>query len=274
LKESLHSGSKTGFDTNDTRATTSFIPMKHALRMAALSLSIIIAAACGSSGPTTDASAFKYEYFFTYVKKSDYENVRKALRNGFRIDQCDYAGKQAIHWAVINNDGRMMLLLLDHGADINARNRDGDTPLFLFLRFGTERHDDEMIRSLLRNGADVNAKNNAGQTPLHQAAMWGTFERAAVLVRNGAHVNARDHSGNTPLHMAARWGGRSRIAALLLENGAEVNPRGELFTTPLRQAILSGDEKTIALLKERGAEDFGVIPVRMHKALRNLFFLR
>jgi len=229
---------------------------------------------CCSSIQGTDESAFKYEYFFKYVNDSNYEKVKGELQKGFRVDQRNYAGRQAIHMAVVHRDVPMIELLLDFGADINARLRGGNTPLHIFQVFGLDHSDGDTFIFLIRHGADVNAKNMKGQTPLHLAAANGIFAWSSCLVQNGADVNARDNQGNTPLHMASKWGGRSRIVELLLDHGAELNLKGELYTTPLRLAILSGDEKTIRLLKERGARDFGIVPVSVHRFFRWLFFLR
>jgi len=64
-------------------------------------------------------------------------------------------------------------------------------------------HDEEyidIVEMLLIHGANVNAKNNKGVTPLHIAVLLGAVKIAEMLIKYGAYMNARDDEGNTPLH--------------------------------------------------------------------------
>jgi len=58
---------------------------------------------------------------------------------------------------------------------------------------------------LLAKGADVDAKDGSGQTPLHVASSLETKRVPELLIAKGANVNARDNRGNTPLHLAAPY---------------------------------------------------------------------
>jgi ankyrin len=64
------------------------------------------------------------------------------------------------------------------------------------------RREVTVARLLIEVGADVNARNSAGATPLHEAARRGRLALAALLLEKGANVNARDLSQHTPLHYA------------------------------------------------------------------------
>jgi len=78
---------------------------------------------------------------------------------------------------------------------------------------------------LIDLGADINAKGRHNWTPLHIAAYEGSVDIAHILIRKGADINAGDENNCTPLFFAVR--GRDpecdEIAELLLANGAKVD---------------------------------------------------
>ncbi len=75
-------------------------------------------------------------------------------------------------------------LLLENGADVNARNVTGMTPLHWAVYLGFQ--DDDVIELLLEAGADVNAKTKEGQTPVDLAGELGNEEVVELLKKPGA----------------------------------------------------------------------------------------
>jgi cytohesin len=108
-----------------------------------------------------------------------------------------------------------------------------------------EKGDIEAVKQHLAAGADVNAKDEEGLTPLHLAAGRGHKKIVELLIAKDADVNAKlAVEGETPLHLAA-WDGHKEIAELLIAKGADVNVRdkgsGRLVghgRTPIDLAIL------------------------------------
>ena len=90
----------------------------------------------------------------------------------------------------------------------------------------------------LEAGADVNARNPGGFTPLH-LAFENTDNPAVirVLIEAGADVNARNPGGFTPLHLAARYTDDATLIWILADAGADVNAKAESGATPLRAAV-------------------------------------
>lgn len=92
---------------------------------------------------------------------------------------------------------------LNAGADPNARNEIGTTPLHQAALFSGNV---EIITALLNAGADPNARREDGMTPLHWAAA-ASWDPAVVdeFLYSDADPNAQNEGGELPIHLAARW---------------------------------------------------------------------
>ena len=101
--------------------------------------------------------------------------------------------------------------LIKKGANVNAPDLDGTTPLMVAVH----ERDAEMIQALLKAGADVNATNRYGATALHTAARNGDAKSATLLLNAGANPATTLPEGETVLMAAARTGNVELINALL-----------------------------------------------------------
>jgi ankyrin repeat protein len=160
--------------------------------------------------------------------------------------------------------------LLNNGADVNARDDNGDTALILatsemnweelhwliqhggdfnaFVKVTNEMRR-RVVHLLLEHGADVNARGNNGNTALIQASIYGHAEAVLLLLERGAHVNALNNTGQTPLIAASEFG-HTDVVRLLLELGADVNARNCEGMTALIRAALRGHTVVVRLLIE------------------------
>lgn len=143
--------------------------------------------------------------------------------------------------------------LLDLGANPDARDSEGNTPLINTLR--ESRVDgqnawqiNERTRLLLDAGADPSLANEHGTTPLHEAR---TVDQADMLIEAGADVHAANHQQRTALHN--QW--NSGIAASLIRAGADIDAQDDHGNTPLSIAASLGQEDTLNLLLESGADE-------------------
>ncbi len=95
----------------------------------------------------------------------------------------------------------------------------------------------DICRLLIDKGAQVEAKNSNGRTPLHYAAIFGRVEIVCLLCDHGADVEAHDIGGLRPLHCAAYNGHITVLKELIEERNADINARDDDGMTALRWDI-------------------------------------
>lgn len=186
------------------------------------------------------------------AEKGSTDLVKDLLSSGAQVDATNEDGWTPLHFAAFYDHTDIVRLLLDRGADANAvTSKDRRTPLHCAAVRGNE----DTVMQLLDAGADPNAGNINGYTPLHNAALNGHTVTAGLLLDGGADANARDEDEDTPLHNAAR-GNRLMTAELLLQRGAEVDLEGLDGWTPLSHAAYNKNRDMARLLILNGADPF------------------
>ena len=106
------------------------------------------------------------------------------------------------------------------------------------------------VRALISSGTNVNAKDKDGWTPLMFAAVAGHRKVAELLINMGAELNSLTADGSTPL-MGASLTGRAEIVELLLKVGADPNLKRRNGTTALDMAKQRGHAEVISLLSAK-----------------------
>ncbi len=89
----------------------------------------------------------------------------------------------------------------------------------------------EAVKKHIAAGADVNAKNKRGITPLHHAAIKGREGIVKLLINGNADINAKTAKRTTPLHYAA-GSGHKEVVELLIAEGADVNAKEKRAGSP------------------------------------------
>lgn len=157
---------------------------------------------------------------------------------------------KAISESLDSRDLDEIRLLIAKGADVNANNKYGLTPLFVASFTGHT----EIVKLLLGSKADVNrADTSYGETPLSMASECGHTEVVKLLLTAHADVNAANKKGTTAL-LKACTEGHGEIVRLLLQSKADVNATARSDgVTPLFMASANGDAEVTKLLLAAGA---------------------
>ncbi|MDE0432761.1 MAG: ankyrin repeat domain-containing protein [Bryobacterales bacterium] len=158
--------------------------------------------------------------------RGNVQRIHDLLRRGADLEARDLDGNTPLMLAVSAEEPEAVNRLLEAGADITTQNFVGDTPLHL----AALNADPDLTARLLEANANPNLRNEQDRTPLHSLATGLTpndvsrppIETMELLVHSRADINSQDRDGNTALHYVAR--GRSpeadRIAEAMLQQGA------------------------------------------------------
>lgn len=167
----------------------------------------------------------------------------------YTLRGADYAHPDTVEYKVVE---RALVPAFDDLTLEEQNNR--DTPLLEAAFHG----DPKVIALLLQYGAKVNAEDMFGENALHKAVFFSGKDAVALLIAHGADVKHKDHFGKTALHVAAQSNDPDKVS-LLLAHGADVNARDEEGKTPLAVAVASSGSSpehiaTIKLLRQHGGK--------------------
>ena len=184
------------------------------------------------------------------------EQARALLDRGAAIDAKDREGKTALAKAAEADKLKLMKLLLERGADPNARAVDGSTPLL----YAAREDRGAAVALLLERGADPNLAGPQGVRPLAAAAYNGSADSVDLLLKHGADPNALDDGGKSAMVYAAGHA-YAAVVARLLEADVDVNRRYAHGLTALMWAAghdasagVDDVAATITTLVKHGAE--------------------
>ncbi|CAL1296234.1 unnamed protein product [Larinioides sclopetarius] len=233
----------------------------------------------------TAKSAKKYKVHFVpsvmlleAAARNDVEEVRRLLMLGVSPDSTNEDGLTALHQCCIDDSEEMMKLLLEFGANVNAKDSEQWTPLHAAATCG-HLH---LVRYLITKGADLLAVNADGNMPYDICEDENTLdyiesemakkgitqemidETRAIsekrmlsdlkyLLEEGGDIEYRDHQGATPLHIAAA-NGYVTVVEFILDNHGSTNVCDNDMWQPIHAAACWGHPDVIEMLVMAGAD--------------------
>jgi ankyrin repeat protein len=190
-----------------------------------------------------------------YLALQSPDGVRRWMINPHTVITKDGLGNGILHYAAQWKIDSHIPYIVQAGADLEAKNAAGETPLFVAVKYADGRgpSGESTIKTLVSAGASLNSRDNLGNSALHAAVRWNNRDAAGALINAGIDVNARALNGKTPLHDAVRLG-IADIETLLVNRGADVEIRDSGGNTPFMEAIIGGHTLSAERLVNLGAD--------------------
>lgn len=177
--------------------------------------------------------------------------MQKKLRTSFTVDKRDSLGTTPLMEAARQGTYDRLIKCLDEGSDINAVDYAGNNALM----YAIERKQDGIATILLSKGIDAGRKNAVGQTPLLNACMEGVPEIIQRLLEHDIALDVQDKHGNTGLMISCAIRD-SWAACKLVDAGADVdtlrNSKGATGLDVARESLRGRDlELFLACVEKR-----------------------
>ena len=185
--------------------------------------------------------------------------IKNLLKAKVDINAFNFEGLSALHWAVIKGNVEVTRLLIREGANIEIKDSKwGSTPLLFACQNGKTK----IVKLLFENGADIDAENDEGTSAIHFAAQSGKIDLVDILLQKGLDINSKNNLEENPLHYtlyprhfpACQKATNSfGMAKFLIENGAKIDEDSSRGT-PLTCAVATRNLDVVKLLIAQGAK--------------------
>lgn len=192
-------------------------------------------------------------------KYNVYPAVQLLIALGADLNWKNHNGQTALFYALQDESGQIATLLVRAGTNVNEKDIDGCTALHCSVLWSGHLYRSEyLVKTLLNLGADIEATDRNGTTPLMYAVDAAPFPVIQTLLEHGANVNAQNLDGYSPLMWVAGttvWPehGNTKLIQILLDKGANPNLQRKDGRTALMDAASENHLEIVKLLLDRGA---------------------
>jgi ankyrin repeat protein len=187
----------------------------------------------------------------TIKHRESTEIVNYILDKKANVNARNKEGDTALHLAVRTNQIDTGELLLSRGADIFASNAKGESPLY--LSFPQDGKNASELRRWMLTPQTLSTRDGLGNTALHYAAHWQFDQWIPLLILLGAPTEAANATGETPLFAAVKQNAPGTIR-VLIANGANLEGRDTLGNTGLHAAVRWNAQRSAETLIDLGLD--------------------
>ena len=177
------------------------------------------------------------------------ETIKILIEYGANINAKDYSLDTPLSLAAWRGNEDIVNYLIDQNPEITISGIKGKTLFF----YSMDKRLVKLYKAIMDRGARIEDLSSRGTSALHWAAKGGSGMIAEDLIEKGLQVNNKDIFGMTPLHYAAKYG-RLSVVKLLIEQGANLNSKSGLEETPLNLAQKADKSDVVEYLILAGAD--------------------
>jgi ankyrin repeat protein len=208
-------------------------------------------------GSPIDKQKMGYQKLLSILTRNDdYEGVRYCLSMRADPNLKDNEGFTQLQKAAVVARTHAMRALIEGGASVNETDPDGSTALHHATK-STLLDSEDTVDYLISMKADVNHKNKLGETPFLTASKYGDLSAMDMLLRRGAHVNDESSNGVTALHNSSAYNFPDVTDYLCDYKEVEINKKDSAGYTPAMSAAEEGNLSVIELLVSKKADVIG-----------------
>lgn len=210
------------------------------------------------TNPNTIRKSHQVAAFYEYI--DDYAMLEFLLKNNISPNVFNILDMTPFHYALINNNKKIVALLCHYGANINE-----PLPLLHPIHLAVYNHDVNLVTLLIKDLKCLNVQTKLGETPLLIAIKQRCTDIMMLLVNAGAGVNIADHNGITPSHLLTKRGDINGLR-LLMNHGADINKQTIQGYNCIDYAILHKKIEIVKVLLNKGG-DIGIKSTNQYTSL-------
>lgn len=251
-----------GYDVNSIRSSDGYTLMHYAAELGNLELVKFLIKKGSHLNPAMKSGGTPLSVAINFNKKEIIKVLLEAgVDPNYKLGDSD-SKRSHFHYFIARTrkiDKSIFDLFLAKGADIETKDFYTETPLITASQLEHSMKDN--AKYLIDAGADLNAGDQFGKTPLMNAVFSQNFELIKILLQSGAKVDQVDREGSSALIAMINMGAgvdadkqKPKIMELLLAAGSDIDLRNKDGNTALHMAVVGGRQSILDYLIQKNPD--------------------